>query len=457
MDQDRNTSEWYRSENGGWYRPAAAPEAPIPEKKPKKKHTGMKVTMIVVCVLVLITATALIFSDDYRQTPGSPSISATPQPTPSSLPVSPEDVWNEFFGSGDSGGYQFDEDFRDFFDNFYVADDSLQGSNIQQAGTGSGVTMELVSSRGREELTLQEVYAKCIDSTVGIKATVNGNTMSYSWGTGIVMTSDGYILTNAHVIEGADEAFVILSDGSEYAAKLVGEDPQTDVAVLKVRAAGLTPAEFGVSDELMVGDQVVAIGNPLGSELSGTMTNGIVSAINRNVSYDGRTLTLLQTNAALNEGNSGGPLINMYGQVIGITNMKMAASYTEVTIEGIGFAIPTSFAKTIVDQLIDGGEVSGRPGMGITVGAIPAEAAEHYDLPEGLYILSVSEGSDAEKQGIRSGDVLTHVNGIQVLTTQDVLDIRDQYGVGDTLTLTIFRDGVSFDVQIELYDINKLY
>lgn len=164
-------------------------------------------------------------------------------------------------------------------------------------------------------------------------------------------------------------------------------------------------------------------------------------------------LTLLQTNAAINEGNSGGPLFNMYGQVIGITNMKMVNT-SDVTIEGIGFAIPSTTVKEIADQLIAKGKILGRPGIGITVGAVPEAAAEHYGLVSGLYITAVVEGCDAEKQGIKPGDILTHINGQPVATTDDVLVIRDQHRPGDKLTFTIFRDGKSFDVEVELYDQN---
>jgi serine protease Do len=186
------------------------------------------------------------------------------------------------------------------------------------------------------------------------------------------------------------------------------------------------------------------------------MTNGIVSAIDRNVSSNGNTMTLIQTNAALNEGNSGGPLFNMYGQVVGITNMKMVNTYSEVTVEGIGFAIPSATAKAVSDQLIAGGTYV-RPGIGITVGTISREDAEYYDLPDGLYISAVSEQSDAAAKGVRPGDILTHVNGVAVRKTDDVLAIRDAMQIGETMTLTIYRDGETFDVEIELYDLSALY
>lgn len=442
MDQD-NRSGWYdTSERREWYRQySVQPRAEAPAPPPKKKHTGMKVTMIVLCVLILIVATAFAFSSDNSFDGQSSAYYPVPETSPS-LPSS-------------SGHDDYSDDFRDFFNNYYTTNPT-EDSNISRAETGTGVTMSLNSSAGLERLTLQEIYAGCIDSIVGIAATVDGYD-GYYWGTGIIMTSDGYILTNAHIIAGTDGATVVTSDGSEYPALLVGEDSQSDIAVLKIDATGLQPAQFGISDELMVGDEVAAIGNPLGDELSGTMTNGIISAINRGITVDGHVMTLLQTNAAINEGNSGGPLLNMYGQVIGITNMKMVADYSQATIEGIGFAIPTSSVRDIVNQLIETGAVSGRPGIGITIGAIPFGAANYYELPDGLYVDSVEEQSDAYAQGVREGDVLTAVNGVAVYSTADVNIIKDGLNVGDTLILTIFRDGKTFDVEIRLMDMNELY
>ena len=267
-----------------------------------------------------------------------------------------------------------------------------------------------------------------------------------------MLTSDGYIVTNTHVLDGAKSVTVTTSDGTEYTGALVGADAVSDIAVLKIDAQGLTPAEFGDSSSLQVGDDVVSIGNPLGEQLRWTMTNGIISAINRDMVYNGHSMTLLQTNAAINEGNSGGPLINMYGQVIGITNMKALST----GVEGIGFAIPTAVIRPIVNALLADGRVSGRVSIGITVGAISSAASDYYDLPEGLYISDVAEGSDAEKQGIQSGDMLLAVNGKAVTTTYDVSAVKDGLQVGDTVTLTIYRDGKTFDVKVKLVDTNDI-
>ena len=218
--------------------------------------------------------------------------------------------------------------------------------SLPRAETGTGVTMTLAPKPAGEALTLQEIYRACHPSVVAIR-TSKGK-LGGSLGTGIIMTADGYIITNAHVLDGAKSVTVtLLADETEHEAKLVGTDSVSDLAVLKIEAQDLKPAEFGQSDSLQVGDDVIAIGNPLGTELNGTMTNGIVSAINRNVIFGGHSMTLIQTNAAINEGNSGGPLINAYGQVVGITNMKAFTT----GVEGICFAIPTSVIQPVVDAL----------------------------------------------------------------------------------------------------------
>ena len=186
-----------------------------------------------------------------------------------------------------------------------------------------------------------------------------------------------------------------------------------------------------------------------------TLTDGIVSAIERGIDYNGHSMNLIQTNTALNEGNSGGALFNMYGQVVGITNMKMMSSYS--SIEGIGFAIPTSTVKSVCDSLIKNGEVRGRPSLGITVGPITEQAAEHYDLPNGLYVSAVAVGSDAAEKGIHIGDIIVALNGEDVYSSEDILKVRNELEVGDSMHFTIWREGKVFDVDIVLVDTNDIY
>ena len=354
-------------------------QAAAPKKKP---HQGLKITMIILGVLVLIIASCYVFAGRGRE-----AISSDGEP-------------------GQHGSVTLPREDTD-------DDTTVTGKNeLPAAPTDPTVTMTLQPAGG-SALSLQSVYAKCLPSVVGIHADISRS--EYSTGTGVVLTADGYI-------------------------------------VLKIEAQGLTPAEFGDSSSLQVGDDVVSIGNPLGEQLRWTMTNGIISAINRDMVYNGHSMTLLQTNAAINEGNSGGPLINMYGQVIGITNMKALST----GVEGIGFAIPTASIRPIVHALLADGRVSGRVSIGITVGAVSSAASEYYDLPEGLYISAVAEGSDAEKQGIQSGDMLLAVNGQAVTTTYDVSAAKDGLKVGDTVTLTIYRDGKTFDVDVKLVDTNDI-
>ena len=403
-------------------------QAAAPKKKP---HQGLKITMIILGVLVLIIASCYVFAGRGRDERysrlagrGRDSISVDGDP-------------------GQHGSVTLPREDTD-------DDTTVTGKNeLPTAPTDPSVTMTLQPAGG-SALTLQSVYAKCLPSVVGIHADISRS--EYSTGTGIVLTADGYIVTNTHVLDGAKTVTVTTSDGTEYTGKLVGADAVSDIAVLKIEAQGLTPAEFGDSSSLQVGDDVVSIGNPLGEQLRWTMTNGIISAINRDMVYNGHSMTLLQTNAAINEGNSGGPLINMYGQVIGITNMKALST----GVEGIGFAIPTASIRPIVNALLADGRVSGRVSIGITVGAVSSAASEYYDLPDGLYISAVAEGSDAEKQGIQSGDMLLAVNGQAVTTTYDVSAAKDGLKVGDTVTLTIYRDGKTFDVDVKLVDTNDI-
>ena len=338
------------------------------------------------------------------------------------------------------------EEFRDEFDEFQ---DNLPSSgtkieySLPRADTAPDVQM-ILNDPG-DILSFQEIYHKTIPSIVSIE--VYGN-YSSATGTGVIMTEDGYIVTNHHIIDNCITGYVVLSDGREYEAKLVGSDVESDLAVLKIDAQGLTPAEFGNSDRMQVGDTVLAIGNPLGSELFGTMTEGIVSAINRDVNVDGFQMSLLQTTAALNPGNSGGALINTAGQVIGITNMKMMSDYE--TIEGLGFAIPTVWTKEVVDTLLVQGKITGRPTIGITCFALLPGAAEVYGQDCGIYVDSVTTGSPADKAGLQHGDVILTVNGQDVTTLEQFTLIRDKAGVGGVLALNVWRNGKLFDTELIL-------
>ena len=316
--------------------------------------------------------------------------------------------------------------------------------------TQSPASVPTVASDEDGALSLQEIYRRCIGSVVSIVTVTPSGKAS---GTGIIMSEDGYVITNHHVIENAQAVSVLTSDSQEYAASVVGSDETSDLAVLKVEADGLQAAEFGDSSVLQVGDSVAAIGDPLGTALRGTMTDGIISAINRDLTVNDRTMNLIQTNAALNNGNSGGPLINCYGQVIGINTMKMSNFYSSsTTVEGIGFAIPIDTAKPIIDELIEKGYVSGRPAIGIDGETLPATYRIYYRLPEGIYVTRVYANSDAAAKGICEGDIITAINQTNVTSMEQLNRVKNQFTAGETVTLTIYRGGTYYDVDIILMD-----
>ena len=271
-----------------------------------------------------------------------------------------------------------------------------------------------------------------------------------STGSGVVLSPEGYILTNAHVVTGAQTLSVLLYDGSSYNARIVGHDAFSDIAVLYIEAPGLVAAEFGDDRSLRVGDAVVAIGDPLGIELRGTMTNGIVSAINRDIRADGRTMTLIQTNAALNEGNSGGPLLNCYGQVVGINTMKIGDNVAASGVEGLGFAIPSTTIKEVVDQLLSQGYVSGRPSIGITVQRLSTLDQLYYGIPNGLYISQVEPGSCAAAVGIQPGDVLLTFDGQPTTESETLQQLLYAHNAGDSVTVTIYRGGRRYEASLTL-------
>ena len=299
----------------------------------------------------------------------------------------------------------------------------------------------------KDGLSMQAIYDKCIGSTVSI---ICSSPAGRSSGSGVVLSEDGYVITNYHVVEGASALQVLLTDGRYLQASMIGGDKLSDLAVLQIAAENLIPAEFGDSDTLRVGDTVVAIGDPLGVELRGTMTDGIVSAINRDITTEGRTLTLIQTNAALNSGNSGGPLINCYGQVIGINTMKIGDYVNSAGVEGLGFAIPSTTVKQIVDQLIAQGYVSGRPDLGISGTALSSFYQYYYRLPAGVYINEVDEGSDAQLKGILPKDILLSVGGQRVTSMEDVQTVLYAHEAGETVEVIIYRNGQQYRVDLTL-------
>lgn len=304
------------------------------------------------------------------------------------------------------------------------------------------------------------VAEKVLPSVVGI--TVNyqinsifGNSSSQATGSGIIISEDGYIITNNHVIstESSSSYYAIeeatgikvnlYGSDESYDATVVGTDSYTDLAVLKIDKTGLTPATLGNSDNVKVGEFVMAIGNPLGMDYS--VTSGIVSAVNREVTSDGSVYYAIQTDAAINSGNSGGALVNANGEVIGINTLKLSGT----GIEGIGFAIPISSTTSVINQLIDHQTVK-RPYIGILGSSLDSTTAERYNLPEGIYVESVEDNSPAQKAGLQKGDIITKIEGNDVKSVNELNKIKYTYNIGDTVTLTIYRNNENQDIKLQL-------
>lgn len=317
-----------------------------------------------------------------------------------------------------------------------VTDSAVSGANQQSVQL-------LAEGSEKTELSTEEIAKRVGPSIVGISCTTQ--TQSYFGvqtgtlsGSGIIISADGNIMTNYHVISGGTNIKVKLNTGNEYDATVIGGDEKTDVAVIKIKAnEELHVAALGNSDEVEVGSKAVAIGNPLASELFGTVTQGVISGVNRTITVGQREMNLIQTDAAISPGNSGGALINKYGEVIGINSVKLVSD----NAEGLGFAIPINEASTIVKDLIDYGYVKGRPVIGASVREITKELAYYNNLltDHGLYIMSVSEGSSAEKAGLVRGDIIVKFDGKTVNSSTEMNKLRDKHKAGDTVSITFMR------------------
>lgn len=312
-------------------------------------------------------------------------------------------------------------------------------------GQRDEVVLDTMQVQTGKRLTPAEVYAANVNSTVGITTSITTNYWGYTStsaasGSGFIITEDGYILTNYHVIEGANTVTVTLYDGTAYEAEVVGYDAANDLAVLKVEAEDLSPVVLGSSDKLLVGDEVVAIGNPLG-ELTFSLTAGYVSALDREVTLSGGiTMDLIQTDCAINSGNSGGALFNLYGEVIGITNAKYSGSSSSgASIDNIGFAIPIDSVLNIVESIIEHGYVV-KPYIGVTVSDV-SEEAQRYGLPKGASIQSVVEDSPAEAAGLKVNDIVTKAGDTEITDRGDLVDVVGAMNVGESVTLTVYRQG----------------
>ena len=326
-------------------------------------------------------------------------------------------------------------------------------ASVMLEGKRQAATLQVASVDSSKELTPSEVYAQNVNSTVGITTSITTNYFGYQTtaaaaGSGFILTQDGYILTNYHVVESSDSIKVTMFDGTSYDAQLIGYDESNDIAVLKIDAADLTPVVLGDSDTLNVGDTVVAIGNPLG-ELTFSLTTGAVSALNRPVTFStGVTMNLIQTDCAINSGNSGGALFNLYGEVIGITNAKYSSSSSssEASIDNIGFAIPIDQVRSIFESIITNGYIV-KPYIGVTVADVSDES-QSYGLPQGAAIRSVTENSPAAEAGLQENDIVTAVDGESITGSNDLVKRVRAASIGDTLELTVYRQGQTVTVSL---------
>ena len=319
-------------------------------------------------------------------------------------------------------------------------------ASVMLEGKRQTAALQVASIDTGTVLTPSEVYAQNVNSTVGITTSITTNYFGYQTtaaaaGSGFILTQDGYILTNYHVVENSNSITVTTYDGTAYDAQLIGYDESNDIAVLKVDATDLTPVVLGDSDTLNVGDTVVAIGNPLG-ELTFSLTTGAVSALNRPVTFStGTTMNLIQTDCAINSGNSGGALFNLYGEVIGITNAKYSSSSSssEASIDNIGFAIPIDQVRSIFESIITNGYIV-KPYIGVTVSNVSSES-QSFGLPQGAAVRSVTENGPAAEAGLQENDIITTVNGETITGSNDLVKLVTSSSAGDTLELTVYRQG----------------
>lgn len=426
------------------------PNGGDPNKKPKKKHTGLKVAAFVLA-MVLVSGGSIGVYEGIRS--------------------SNADNSSSIVASNDSS----------------AAESSTGDSSSSKKSDSSQSWIQLASTNG--SMSVADIVKKVTPSVVGVQSTFsssngsnnnpmngyggffgygsqgnNGSQGMTGVGTGIIMSKDGYIVTNAHVIyddeygygEASSVQIQMSDEETTYDARIVAYDKEADIAVLKIDADNLTPAEFGDSSSCEVGEMVVAIGNPLGLQFQNTVTRGIISALDRKVTINDNTMTLIQTDTAINNGNSGGPLINSSGQVIGINSAKMSSTYSgEATVEGIGFAIPMSEAKSIVDDLINYGYVTGRPQLGISCQDVTEAVSQAYNIPVGAYIFSVTAGGAADQAGLQPGDVITGIQDQTISTTEELNAVKNQYKAGDTITLTYVRAGETKKVDVTLAEVQQ--
>ena len=407
-EYDNNFEQPQENPSYGYYSYTPSQPPVTPQPKPKKDRTGLKIAALALCFSVLggcIGAGGVLAASYFMDDGGSSLISGKQE----------------------------------------QSKNPTTGSTTILEGNRSNTVIDINTIDTSKLMTAAEVYAANVGSTVGITTSITTNywghqSTSAASGSGFIISDDGYILTNFHVIDDSSSITVALYDGKEYKATLVGYDESNDIAVLKIEAEGLSPVVLGNSDNLNVGDSVIAIGNPLG-ELTFSLTAGTISAKDREVTFSGGiTMNLLQTDCAINSGNSGGALFNMYGEVIGVTNAKYSSSSSsEASIDNIGFAIPINSIRSIVESIIEKGYVS-KPYLGVSMSDV-SESYQIYGLPAGAAIQAVAEASPAEEAGLQIGDIIIKAGNTEITCSDDLKAIVTAAQPGDSITLTVYRRG----------------
>nr|WP_326126863.1 trypsin-like peptidase domain-containing protein [uncultured Oscillibacter sp.] len=326
------------------------------------------------------------------------------------------------------------------------------------SGSTTPSTVTLNRTDTLTPLTDKEVYDANVDSVVSINTTGTATTSNGFWqtrqptagaGSGFVLTPDGFIATNYHVIDGAETVKVTFYSGDSYDAEVIGGDEDYDIAVIKVEAENLKPVTMGDSTQLSVGDRVLAIGNPLG-ELTFSMTGGMVSSVNRAINVEGVPFNMIQTDASINPGNSGGPMFNQYGQVVGIVSAKYTNTASGTSAEGLGFAIPINDVAAMIQDIMTNGYVTNKPYLGVTAMSMSQDLANQfrYDITEGVFISAVDKDGAADQAGLQMGDVITKVDDHEIKTMADLTIVKKQYSAGDTVTLTVYRQGETITAEL---------
>ena len=334
-----------------------------------------------------------------------------------------------------------------------IAGSSTSRTAIQQSSR-QPVSVQVKNVDGQTKMEPAEVYASVVNSAVSINCSATSTnifgqqTQTASSGSGFIITEDGYVVTNYHVVSGASSVEVTLYNGDTYDATVIGGDSDYDVAVLKINASGLQPVTLGESADVNVGDTVLAIGNPLG-ELTFSMSQGIVSSCDRAINVDGTPFNMIQVDCSINPGNSGGPLVNLYGEVVGIVSAKYS-TYSSTTVEGLGFAIPISDVRSIITDIMENGAVTDKAYMAITAGTMNEQMAAQFniDVTKGVFVYSVVEGGAGDKAGLRLGDVITKMGDKTLTSRQDLSAAMKGYRAGDTVTLTVYRGGQYIEVEL---------